>query len=146
MQFWSSLTPMCWKSCSPRGETTVFPTLVLPTKTSGIFIWVFSSVADPNPDPPDPHVFGPPGSGSTCQRYGSWYGSCSGSGSFYHCAKTVRIWLFLTIIFEKWCKWSFKKLSVKKCVKKLVFYCHLEGSMTKIAGTESRIWIRIRIH
>ncbi len=32
---------------------------------------VFSSVADPNPDldPPDPHVFGPPG---------------SGSGSFYH--------------------------------------------------------------
>jgi hypothetical protein len=26
-----------------------------------------SSVADPNPDPPDPHVFGPPGSGSTSQ-------------------------------------------------------------------------------
>jgi hypothetical protein len=31
------------------------------------------SVADPDPDP---HVFGPPGSGSTSQRYGS------GSGSF----------------------------------------------------------------
>ncbi len=34
-----------------------------------------SSVADPdlNPDPPDPHVFGPPrsGSGSISQRYGS---------------------------------------------------------------------------
>jgi hypothetical protein len=44
-----------------------------------------SSVADP-----DPHVFGPPGSGSTSQRYGS--GSCygSGSGSFYHHAKIVR--------------------------------------------------------
>jgi hypothetical protein len=31
---------------------------------------------DPNPDPPDPHVFGPPRSGSTSQRYGS--------GSFYY--------------------------------------------------------------
>jgi hypothetical protein len=30
----------------------------------------------PNPDPPDPHVFGPAGSGSISQRYGS--------GSFYH--------------------------------------------------------------
>ncbi len=44
------------------------------------------SVADPDPDPPDPHVFGPPG-----------------SGSFYHNAKIVRKtliptiwWLFLT--------------------------------------------------
>jgi hypothetical protein len=46
------------------------------------------SVPDPNPDPPDSHVFGPPGSGSTCQRYGS--GSCSGSGSFYHYAKIIR--------------------------------------------------------
>jgi hypothetical protein len=36
------------------------------------------SVADP--DPPDPHVVGPPGSGSgsISQRHGS------GSGSFYH--------------------------------------------------------------
>ena len=43
------------------------------------------SVADP--DPPDPHVVGPPGSGSEfiSQRYGS--GSGSGSGSFYHHAK-----------------------------------------------------------
>jgi hypothetical protein len=39
------------------------------------------SVADPNPDPPDPHVFEPPGSGSISQRYGF------GSGSFYHHAK-----------------------------------------------------------
>jgi hypothetical protein len=38
-----------------------------------------SSVADP-----DPRVFGPPGSGSISQRYGS------GSGSFYHYAKIVR--------------------------------------------------------
>jgi hypothetical protein len=38
---------------------------------------VFFSVADS-----DPHVFEPPGSGSTGQRYGS--------GSFYHHAKVVR--------------------------------------------------------
>jgi hypothetical protein len=56
------------------------------------------------PDP-DPHVFGPPGSGSTSKRYGSRSGSCSGSGSgsFYHHAKIVIktliptiLWLFLT--------------------------------------------------
>jgi hypothetical protein len=43
--------------------------------------YVSDSVADPDPrDPPDPRVFGPPGSGSgsISQRYGS------GSGSFYH--------------------------------------------------------------
>jgi len=48
---------------------------------------LWTSVADPDsnpdPDPPDPHVFGPP-SGSISQRYGS------GSGSFYHQAKIVR--------------------------------------------------------
>ncbi len=40
---------------------------------------------DPVPDPPDPHVFRPPGSGSgsIIQRYGS------GSGSFYYQAKIV---------------------------------------------------------
>jgi hypothetical protein len=43
---------------------------------------ILSSV--PDPDPPDPHVFGPPGSGSISQRYGSR------SGSFYHQAKIVR--------------------------------------------------------
>ncbi len=44
------------------------------------------SVLDPdlNPDP-DPHVFGPPGSRSFRQMYGSE--SESGSGSFYHQAK-----------------------------------------------------------
>jgi hypothetical protein len=36
----------------------------------------------PDPDPPDPRVFWPPGSGSTSQRYGS--------GSFYHHAKLIR--------------------------------------------------------
>jgi hypothetical protein len=48
-----------------------------------------SSVADSDPNP-DPPVFGPPGSGSTSQRYGSGSRSCSGSGSFYHHPKIVK--------------------------------------------------------
>jgi hypothetical protein len=43
-----------------------------------------TSVPDPNPDPPDPRVFWPPGSESTSHMYGS------GSGSFYHHAKIIR--------------------------------------------------------
>jgi hypothetical protein len=31
---------------------------------------VSGSVGDPDPDPQDPYVFGPPGSGSFSQRYG----------------------------------------------------------------------------
>jgi hypothetical protein len=60
-----------------------------------------SSVADPDsdPDPSDPYVFGPPGSGteSITQRYGS------GSGSFYHQAKVVRkilIPIALQLLFD----------------------------------------------
>ncbi len=59
---------------------------------------VLSSV--PNPDPPDPHVSGPPGCESIRQIYGSGsirqiYESGSirqmyGSESFYHQAKKVR--------------------------------------------------------
>ncbi len=58
----------------------------------------YISVADPDPnpdlDPPDPHVFSPPGSasGSTSQRYGS------GSGFFYHQAKKVRKTLIPTAL------------------------------------------------
>ncbi len=43
-----------------------------------------------DPDPPDSHVFWPPGSGSISQRYGS--------GSFYHHAKIVRKTLIPTIL------------------------------------------------
>jgi hypothetical protein len=50
------------------------------------------SVADP--DPSDPYVFRPPGSGSISQRYGSG----SGSGYFYHQAKTVRKTLIPTAL------------------------------------------------
>jgi hypothetical protein len=60
-----------------------------------IRIWVRGSMpltSVPDLDPPDPHVFGPPGSGSTSQRDGS------GSGSFYHHAKIVRKTLIPTIL------------------------------------------------
>jgi hypothetical protein len=45
-----------------------------------------------DPDPPDPNVFGPPGSGSgsIIQRYGS--------GSFYRKAKIVRKTLISTVL------------------------------------------------
>ncbi len=39
----------------------------------------FTSVTDPDPDPENPYVFGPPGSGSVGQSYGS--------ESFYQQAK-----------------------------------------------------------
>jgi len=57
------------------------------------------SVADLDPklDPADPHVFGPPGSGSISQRYGSGSGSGFGSGSFYHHVKIIRKTLISTI-------------------------------------------------
>jgi hypothetical protein len=45
-----------------------------------------SGIAFSVPDPPDPRVFWPPGSGSTSQRYGSG----SVSGSFYHLEKILR--------------------------------------------------------
>jgi hypothetical protein len=50
--------------------------------------------SDPNPDPPDPHVFGPPGSGSgsISQRYES------GSGSFYQQAKLIKKTLIPTAL------------------------------------------------
>ncbi len=61
-------------------------------KSVQYFYIVYDSVADPDPDPPDPHVLGPPGSRSTSQRYGSE------SGSFYHHAKIVRKTLIPTIL------------------------------------------------
>jgi hypothetical protein len=51
---------------------------------------VLGSVVDPNPDPPEPRVYWPPGSGFISQRYGS--------GSFYHHAKIVRKTLIPTIL------------------------------------------------
>ncbi len=59
-------------------------------ESSGRLQQVECSVADP--DPSDPYVFGPPGSGigSSSQRHGS--------GSFHHQAKIVRKTLILTVL------------------------------------------------
>ncbi len=76
----------CRKNC-PIIQQSVEATKLL-TKTRGWNHENFkqrSSVPDPNPDPPDPHFFGPP-------------------GSFYHQAKIVRkIWFLLFCDFS----WNF---------------------------------------
>jgi hypothetical protein len=52
------------------------PKKVMPKKSVLYDLGKFSiSVADPNPDPPDPRVFGPPGSGSISQSYVSVSGN-----------------------------------------------------------------------
>jgi hypothetical protein len=53
------------------------------------YIGLRNSVADP--DPSDPYVFGPPGSGSMSQRHKS------GSISFYHQAQIARKTLIPTV-------------------------------------------------
>ncbi len=98
------------------------------------FNWLFdqkiaTSVAypDPNPDldPPDPHVFGP-----------------LGSGSFYHQAKIVRktliatiLWLFLT--FYVLCKCRGVPSKSNKQNSFFFFFGASWRSMTKIAGSGS---------
>jgi hypothetical protein len=94
---------------------------------------VGSSVADPNPDP---YVFGPPGSGSINQRYGS--------GSLYHQAKIVRIAFIPTVLRLLFDLLSLiivvnvpSKSNGRKNFKKLVFLLESLRSVTKIAGSGS---------
>ncbi len=91
-------TPSCRRKTKKNPIRTA-KKLKIPDKnaifTPGIFL-VDTSVVDLDPNP-DPHVFGPPGSGTTSQRYGSGTGSCTGSGSFFHRAKIVRKTLIPTI-------------------------------------------------
>ncbi len=97
-----------------------------------------SSVPDPNPDPPDPRVFWPPGSGSgsTSQRYGS--------GSFYLHAKIIRkIWILLfcdsfwLFIFKNNVNVPSKSNKQKKLCSKISFLVASWRSMTKLAGSGS---------
>ncbi len=75
------------------------------------------SVADPDSNP-DPHVFGPPG-----------------SGSFYHHAKIVRktfdsyyfVTLFDFLSLKNDVNVASKSNKQNNCIKKLVFCWHLEG-------------------
>ncbi len=84
------------------------------------------SVPDPNP-----HVFGPPGSGSISQKYGT--GSGSGSGSFYQQAKLGRkTWIptvtsFGLFIFKNHVNVLSKSNKQKNFFFKLVFCSHHAG-------------------
>ncbi len=105
-QRWEISVPVQWLSppaCQRWGISVTLHWLPPPSfQRWGISIPV--SVADP--DPPDPRVYGPPGSasGSISQRYGSG----SGSGSFHHQAnkskKNLDSYCFVTsfslFIFE----------------------------------------------
>jgi hypothetical protein len=93
---------------------------------------VNTSVADPNldPDPPDPHVFGPPGSGSISHRYGSG----SGSGSLSSCKnskKNIDSYYFVTLFdflsLENYVNVPSKSNKQQNVFKKIVFCWHLEG-------------------
>jgi hypothetical protein len=58
------------------GTISVEQRVRLPRKISyKLIVTVYTSVADPDPDPSDPYVFGPPGSGSINQGYESASGS-----------------------------------------------------------------------
>ncbi len=101
-------------------------------------IYKKNSVPDPDPDPLDPHVFGPPGSGSTSQRSGS------GSGSLYHHEKIVRktltpsiLWLFLSFYLWKMMYMYLQKVISKKNCVKIYFLLESWRSMRKIAGSGS---------
>ncbi len=117
---------------------------------SAVFAQLLSSVADldPNPDPPDPHIFGPSGSGSICQRYryGSGSGSCFGSGSFYHKAKIFKkLWFllfcdfFLTFLsLKNDVKVPSKSSMQKKFFDKICFVLPSWRSVMKIEGSGSK--------
>ncbi len=94
------------------------------------------SVADP--DPPDPPVFGPPGSGSISQRYGS------GSGSFYHHAKIVRKTLFSTILefFGLFIFENDVNVPSKSKKQKIVFFYLFFVGILKVNNENSRIRIQ----
>ncbi len=104
------------------------------------------SVPDPNRDPPDPHVFGPPGSGSgsISQRYGS--GSGFGSGSLHHYAKILRktlisivLWhLFDFLSLKNYVHVPSKSNMQKNVMEKISFLLVSWRSMMKIAGSGSR--------
>ncbi len=79
-----------------------------------VFFKLFiTSVADPNPDPSNPYVFGPPGSGSISQQvqYGIWIRILLSSSK--NRKKNLASYCFVTsfwlFIFEKLYKCTFKK-------------------------------------
>ncbi len=106
--FYQPIQNIWYRLFIPEPESRIFSMSYLGVKKEldpGSTTLVLHSVADLYPDP---YLFGPPGSRSIRQRYGS--------GSLYQ-AKIVRktliptvLWPFLLLFnFEKRCKWTFKK-------------------------------------
>jgi hypothetical protein len=130
-------------SSQPKLYKTVKRKIWMFKRICNIFSFTVSfitSVADP--DPPDPHVFGPPGSGSISQRYGSESGFRS--GLFCHHAKTVtktlisiNLWLFFTFYLWKMMYMHLQKVISRK-IKKLNFFF---VRILKVNDENSRIWI-----
>ncbi len=99
------------------------------------------------PDPPDPHVFEPPGngSGSVSQMYGSGSGSISqmyesGSGFFYM-IPTV-LWLLLDFLSLK----NDENVPSKSNQQKNFIWNSFFVGVLKVNDENIRIRIRIRIH
>ncbi len=86
LYYWASNNWNIYFFCVSSGSDPILLSFKKYWKVVRIF--VCSSVADP-----DPNVFGPPGSGSNIQRYGS------GSGSFYNQTKIVRKTLIPTALW-----------------------------------------------
>ncbi len=96
------------------------------------------SVADSNPDPPDPHVFGPPGSGSISQRYESG----SGSGSFYYQARKVRKFRKTLIPTALWLLFDFLSLIFYPRIQ-IRIRIHSKMSWIRNTGKVNKIWMDI---
>jgi hypothetical protein len=85
----------------------------------------------PDPDPPDTHGFGPPGSGSISQRCGSGFGSSHHPVIIkQNSKKNLDSYCFVTSLdflsLKNDVNVPSKSNSRKNCVKKLVFCLHLE--------------------
>ncbi len=98
---------------------------------------------NPDPDPTDPHIFGPPGSGSISQRYGIRIRLLIRIRNLLSCKNSKKnldsyyfVILFDFFIFEKWCKCTLKSNVQKNCVK-ISFLLASWRSLTKIAGSGS---------
>ena len=127
-----------------------------------------SSVADPNPDLPDPLIFGPPGSGSITQRYGSgseFLSNLIRQSAFVSSVADPnpdpRIHMFLGLLDPKsevWIRillWIRIRISVKsdQAVGFCQQCCGSESGSTRsicywaswIRSHKSEVWIRIRI-
>ncbi len=98
IRFSSVISPFChYLRTILSSHLILSPFIVHPPSPIALIIIHLLTILHPSvadPDPPDPHIFGPPGSGSISHSYGS--------GSFYHHAKTLRKTLIPPIVGLFW--------------------------------------------